>query len=159
MALTSLHPELWAGGWSWPLPGDATCARRARGLVVDMLTTLAVPAETVFDAELMVSELATNAYQHADGHVPYELWLSLVERRELYCAIFDTLRMRTLAGTLSAEKCDYGRGLGIVAELSRGHWGVSKAWSRRLPRVAGKAVWFGCPVVPSAGLGLTWDVS
>ncbi|HEU5157821.1 MAG TPA: ATP-binding protein [Streptosporangiaceae bacterium] len=157
MALTALHPQPWAGGRSWPLPGDATCARRARALVVDTLAALDVPAETIADAELMVSELATNAHQHADGHVPFELWLSIVDGRELYCAIFDTLRMRKLAGPVSAEKCDFGRGLGIVAELSGGHWGMARAWSQRLPRVAGKAVWFGCPIPPSTGLDVTWD--
>jgi hypothetical protein len=159
MALTALHQELWGGGWSWPLPGDATCARRARALVVDTLATLAVPEETIDDAELMVSELAANAHQHAGGHVPFELWLTVIDRKELYCAIFDTLRVRALPGPMSANSCDFGRGLGIVAELSRGHWGMSRAWSQRLPRVAGKAVWFGCPVEPSTGAGLTWDVS
>ena len=155
MALTALHPEAWAGGWTWPLPGDATCAHRARALVVDTLTTLAVPAETVGDAELMVSELATNALQHAVGHVPYELWLSVVDERELYCAIFDTLRMRRLQRTTSLEKCDFGRGLGIVAELSRGRWGMCRAWSQRLPNVAGKVVWFGCPVLPAGAITIS----
>src|SRR5262245_1737399 len=145
MALTALHPEPWpwAGGWIWPLPGDATCARRARVLVVDTLTTLAVPAETIGDAELMVSELATNAHQHADGHMPYELWLNVVDDRELFCAIFDTLQVCTLAAVTTLEKCDFGRGLGIVAELSRGRWGMCRTRSRRAPHVAGKAVWFG----------------
>ncbi len=159
MALTALHQEPWAGGWTWPLPGDATCARRARSLVVDTLTQLAVPAETIGDAELMVSELATNAHQHADGHMPYELWLSVVDERELFCAIFDALQIRTLAGTTTLEKCDFGRGLGIVAELSRGRWGMCRAWSRRVPHVAGKAVWFGYPIVPPAGMAVTWDAS
>jgi hypothetical protein len=157
MALTALHPESWAGGWSWPLPGDATCARRARALVVDTLTMLAVPAATIADAELMVSELATNAHQHAGGHVPYELWLSVVDHRELLCAIFDTLQIRSLAQSFSLEKCDFGRGLGIVAELSGGQWGMYRAWSRRLPHVAGKAVWFGCPVVPPPRVAVTPD--
>jgi hypothetical protein len=148
MALSALHPESWTGGWTWPLPGDATCASRARALVTGTLTTLAVPNETLGDAELMVSELATNAYQHATGHVPYELWLSVVGDRELFCAIFDTLRMHTLAHTISLEKCDFGRGLGIVAELSRGRWGIHRAWSRRVPHVAGKVVWFGCAIAP-----------
>jgi hypothetical protein len=144
MALTALDPKSWVGGWTWPLPGDATCARHARGLVAETLASLAVPIDTVRDVELMVSELATNALQHAIGHQPYELWLSPVEDCEVVCAIFDTLRMDTLAGGASLENCDFGRGLGIVAALSNGRWGMYPTWSRRHPHVAGKAVWFGC---------------
>jgi hypothetical protein len=148
MALTAPHPESWVGNWTWPLPGDASCARRARTLVVDTLASLTVPIDTVRDAELMVSELATNALQHADGHQPYELWLGSTESGELICAIFDTLRMRTLTEAAAVEDCDFGRGLGIVAALSNGRWGMYPTWSRSEPHVAGKAVWFGCPVTP-----------
>jgi hypothetical protein len=152
MALTALDPKSWVGGWTWSLPGDATCPRRARALVVHTLTPLAVPTETVRDVELMVSELATNAHQHADGHQPFELWLAPTDGRELVCAVFDTLRMPALPGEAGLENCDFGRGLAIVAELSNGRWGMYSTWSRRHPRVAGKAVWFGCPVTLAASM-------
>jgi hypothetical protein len=141
MAMTALEPGVWVGGWTWPLPSDATGAREARALVRDTLTSLALPSETVLDAELMVSELATNAHQHAGEHQPHELWLGVADR-QVFCAIFDSLRMNTLSGRATLENCDFGRGLGIVGELSHGCWGMYPTWSRQEPSVHGKAVWF-----------------
>src|ERR1700730_6943495 len=54
----------------WTLPTDATCAKRARDLVDDTLTVLGVDREVIRDAKLMVSELATNSYRHAQEHPP-----------------------------------------------------------------------------------------
>jgi hypothetical protein len=142
MALTALEPGVWVGGWTWPLPSGATSARQARALVRDTLTSLALPSETVLDAELMVSELATNAHQHASAYQPHELWLGPAEEQQVFCAIFDGLRMNTLTGRATVENCDFGRGLGIVAELSQGRWGMYHTCSRQGPSVQGKAVWF-----------------
>jgi hypothetical protein len=153
MALTALDPKSWVRGWTWLLPGDATCARQARALVVDTLAPLAVPRETVRDIELMASELATNALQHAAEHQPYELWLAFADKGEVVCAIFDALRLPSLSGSARLEDCDFGRGLGIVADLSGGRWGMYPTRSRRHPEVTGKAVWFACPVPLTAAIG------
>jgi hypothetical protein len=146
MALTALDTKSWVRGWTWSLPDDATCARRARMLITATLTPLVVCTETVRDIALMASELATNALQHAPGYQPYELWLALADDREAICAIFDTLRVPALTGAPDLADCDFGRGLAIVAELSDGRWGMYPTWSRQHPEMAGKAVWFACPV-------------
>ncbi|MFG2090455.1 MULTISPECIES: ATP-binding protein [unclassified Spirillospora] len=62
-------------GWVWALPGGPGCAGHARGVLHDALASLGVPRDVIADAQLMVSELATNAHQHAGEHGPHELWL------------------------------------------------------------------------------------
>src|SRR5690606_39875598 len=62
-------------GWVWALPGGPGCAGHARSVLRDALAALGVPRDAIADAQLMVSELATNAHQHAGEHGPHELWL------------------------------------------------------------------------------------
>lgn len=128
--------------WTWSLPTDATCPRVARGRVREALEVLEVPHETVADAVLMVSELATNAHQHAADYPPHELWVYCFDDRTFSCAVFDGLPTRELP--LALERGDFGRGLSIVAELSGGRWGTDAAHARLDPCVRGKAVWFTC---------------
>ncbi|GAB3682596.1 hypothetical protein GCM10027589_52420 [Actinocorallia lasiicapitis] len=129
--------------WTWVLPADATSARAARQLLRGALTELGVPDEAVADAALMASELATNAHQHASEARPHELWLYRVDEFDLCCAVFDGKPARE--EELDVDRGDFGRGLSIVAELSKGRWGTSTARARIDPRVRGKAVWFLCP--------------
>ncbi|WP_222721357.1 ATP-binding protein [Actinomadura sp. HBU206391] len=147
-------------GWTWSLPLGAMCARRARSVLRETLMALDVPPQTIGDAELMVSELATNAYRHAGHHGPHELWLfprNGLDRAaadpgacEIVCAVFDALPDLGLLADNSF--CgDFGRGLSIVAEISHGRWGAQPARSRLHHEVPGKAVWFACPV-PFAAL-------
>jgi hypothetical protein len=126
----------------WALAANASCARQARTLVHAALTALVVPRDIVHDAKLMISELATNAHQHAGGHVPHELWFDRGVD-EFVCAVFDTLPVKDLAEDL-AFSGDFGRGLSIVAELSVGRWGRTVANSRLMRDLPGKAVWFAC---------------
>ncbi|RFS83285.1 ATP-binding protein [Actinomadura spongiicola] len=62
-------------GWVWALPGGAGCAGHARRVLREALTKLGAPPGAIADAQIMVSELATNAHQHAGDHGPHELWL------------------------------------------------------------------------------------
>ena len=92
-----------AAGYTWRLPGDRGCARSARAYVRQALADLQMPRELMDDAELAVSELAANAWQHALDARPLpgagaalpELWLY---RRggppgaEFVCGVFDTRR-------------------------------------------------------------------
>ncbi|MGI8336308.1 ATP-binding protein [Actinomadura scrupuli] len=126
----------------WALPADAGCARHARDLVEMAMSAFDMPREVVCDAKLMISELATNAHQHASEYVPHELWFDR-GGDELICAVFDALPMKELTGDL-AFSGDYGRGLSIVAELSAGRWGLEAARSRLRSHVPGKCVWFAC---------------
>ena len=132
-----------AAARAWPLPADASCAKRARCLVEELFTAAGSPIERVRDAKLMVSELATNAYQHASGSVTHELWFDL-EPGEAVIAIFDAVPMEGLPCDVTFSG-DHGRGLLIVAEMSDGRWGLEPASSRLDPVIPGKAVWFACP--------------
>ncbi|MFG2003577.1 ATP-binding protein [Spirillospora sp. NPDC048911] len=157
-------------GWVWALPRGPGCAGYARSVLAEALTGLGVGRDTVGDAQLMVSELVTNAHQHAAEHGPHELWLYLGERpgarippataatgpahpaaarpapaREVRCAVFDGDADARLPG-YSWTSGDCGRGLSIVRELSEGRWGVLHTLSRLGPPIPGKAVWFAVPV-------------
>ncbi|WP_246178097.1 ATP-binding protein [Actinomadura decatromicini] len=150
-------------GWVWALPGGPGCAGHARRVLRDALATLGVPPGAICDAQLMVSELATNAHQHAGDHGPHELWLYLGGAEppeppeppdagaagEVRCAIFDAFAEAALPG-YSWTSGDCGRGLSIVRELSGGRWGTRRARSRLGPSVRGKAVWFAVPGATAA---------
>jgi len=93
-------------GFAWRLPDDPGCARSARAHVRQALAGLRLPEKLVEDAELAVSELAVNAWQHAldakplpEAAGPYaalpELWLyrrGMQPGAELVCGVFDTRR-------------------------------------------------------------------
>ncbi len=133
----------------WALPDGPGCAAHARRLLRDALASLGAAPDAIADAQLMVSELATNAHQHAGEHGPHELWLYRGEgrAREVRCAVFDAFADAALP-CYSWTSGDCGRGLGIVRELSGGRWGLRRTLSRLGPPVRGKAVWFAVPGVP-----------
>ncbi|WP_372506819.1 ATP-binding protein [Actinomadura madurae] len=139
-------------GWVWALPGGPGCAGHARRVLGDALASLGVPGEVIADAQLMVSELATNAHQHAGEHGPHELWLYMGDGTagEVRCAVFDGFADAGLP-VYSWTSGDCGRGLSIVQELSGGCWGLRRTLSRLGPSVRGKAVWFALP--GTAGIG------
>ncbi|MFG2007035.1 SpoIIE family protein phosphatase [Spirillospora sp. NPDC048911] len=114
---------------AWDLPADPAVARRARGLIRDRLDRWGL-SELSDSAELLASELVTNAIQHADGQIT----LRLVREEGLVVEVFDGTdgrpRIRRCEDGLTAES---GRGLHVVGRLAR-RWGV-----RRTAR--GKAVW------------------
>jgi len=111
-----------------PEPSSVRQARRFAGLIADEWS-LPDRADSV---RLIVSELFTNALEHAAAGPPLHLWL-----------LSDGARVVVLVGDASqdppmlvAEDTDAigGRGLAIVHELSRGSWG----W---FTRQTGKVVW------------------
>ncbi|MFC4911388.1 ATP-binding protein [Actinomadura gamaensis] len=67
-------------GRVWALPGGPACPGYARAVLRDALAELGADRTRVSEAQLMVSELATNAFQHAGEHGPHELWLYLADR-------------------------------------------------------------------------------
>jgi Histidine kinase-like ATPase domain len=157
-------------GWVWALPRGPGCAAHARSVLAEALAAFDLPRDVVGDAQLMVSELATNAYQHAEEHGPHELWLypreyprepgagtagppaggrrspltSVDDAGEVRCAVFDRFADACLPG-YSWTSGDCGRGLSIVRELSEGRWGTLRGLSRLGPHAPGKAVWFALP--------------
>ncbi|WP_018658517.1 ATP-binding protein [Actinomadura flavalba] len=130
-------------GWVWDLPTGPEGAGFARRALDGALTALGVGRDARADARLMVSEIATNAHRHAAGLGPYELWLHDTPDG-LRVSVFDRDARVDITG-YSWTSGDHGRGLGIVAELSGGRWGVAAARARLGDRAAGKAVWFAVP--------------
>ncbi|MBW8484215.1 ATP-binding protein [Actinomadura parmotrematis] len=153
------EPATGRPGRAWPLPGGPGCAGYARRVLGEALAGLGASRDTVADARLMVSELATNAHQHAAGRGPHELWLYLGRGPDpaLCCAVFDTHAGARLPG-YSWTSGDCGRGLSIVGELSGGRWGSLRTVSRVGPPVPGKAVWFAIDVPPDVAAAAARDL-
>jgi anti-sigma regulatory factor (Ser/Thr protein kinase) len=141
-----------------PLPADESIAAVARAQVGGLLPTMGLAVQDRHDLVVMVSELATNVFQHAtsgDGLPGAELWV--YQRRdehgrdELVVKAFDTLPEWRTAPSGRAEPSgdllDHGRGLRLVEILAKGRWGHHPSRSRLShPAVRGKATWFALPV-------------
>ena len=121
---------------SWPLPAELTSARRARSLIRRPLRKWNL-LELLPTAELLVSELVTNAVRYAQGKIE----LRLILERGLVCEVLDDSaalpRLRH-----PDESDERGRGLQVVSQLAQ-RWGARRA-------AAGKVVWCELPV-PSDG--------
>ncbi|MFJ8715280.1 SpoIIE family protein phosphatase [Streptomyces violaceus] len=113
----------------WRLALDPAEAGRARAVVREQLHDWGL-AKLVTPAELLVSELVTNAVRHSHAR-PVEL--RLVRGDTLLCEVDDDdHELPTLLSSGSLD--DGGRGLRVVSTLSR-EWGTSRT-------KAGKTVWF-----------------
>jgi PAS domain S-box-containing protein len=112
---------------SWDLSNDPATVPTARHLVARQLIEWGLKP-LVTPAELIVSELITNAIRHGDG--PHRL--RLIQHRVLTCEVSDTDTGRPRPrhpGTLD----EHGRGLSLVARLAR-RWGSRS-------EADGKVVW------------------
>ncbi|WP_392840352.1 SpoIIE family protein phosphatase [Streptomyces sp. LN500] len=113
---------------TWRLTPDATAAGEARALTRRRLTDWELDEESVFTAELIASELATNAVHY--GAPPVQLRLIL--ERTLTCEVTDAgssaphLRHAPVAD-------EGGRGLFIVSQLAH-QWGTRYSQT-------GKTIW------------------
>ncbi|WP_406442872.1 SpoIIE family protein phosphatase [Streptomyces sp. NBC_00631] len=124
--LNGIEPEDVA---EWRLALDPAEVRRARAVVREQLHDWGL-ARLADPAELMVSELVTNAVRHSHGR---PVQLRLIRGETLLCEVDDD--DHTLPTLLSAEPGDEaGRGLRVVSTLAR-EWGTSRT-------AAGKTVWF-----------------
>ncbi|WP_037771942.1 SpoIIE family protein phosphatase [Streptomyces sclerotialus] len=113
----------------WRLPIAAREVSRARRLVRDQLARwgLESAADT---AEILVSEVVTNAVRHAHSE---HVVLRLVRTDALLCEVSDD--DHSLPQLLSVrDEDEYGRGLRVVSRLAR-EWGTSRT-------ATGKTVWF-----------------
>ncbi|MEU2308939.1 ATP-binding protein [Streptomyces misionensis] len=117
-------------------------ARLARRLTASSLASWGYPYESDANetAQLLVSELATNAVTH--GRVSgrdFELRLTLLpEADALRIEVSDARGERHLQILRGAPQDEQGRGLILVEALSR-KWGVAE-------RVVGKTVWAEIPL-------------
>lgn len=127
---------------SWELPAEPSAASRARDLTEATLTGWGLE-ELAFTAELVVSELVTNAYRYGGGK---PVTLRLIRDRSLICEVSDS--SSTAPHLRRARTTDEGgRGLFLVAQLTD-RWGT--CYTRD-----GKTVWteFPWPRQPRAGAG------
>ncbi len=109
-----------------------TAARTARRSASELLLLWSVPSGLVEDIALVVSELVTNAVQHAHQDAPMELVLTLTDqvvRVSLSDGSPDHPRRREASATDEG-----GRGMAIVDALAD-RWGVA-------PQPVGKCIWF-----------------
>ncbi|GAA1359874.1 ATP-binding SpoIIE family protein phosphatase [Streptomyces beijiangensis] len=119
----------------WELAPEAQEAGTARRLVRAQLREWGLE-EVSENAELLVSEVVTNAVRHVDGH---RVGLRLVRAETLLCEVVDDGHV--LPTLLSAGPADEaGRGLRVVSRLSR-EWGASRTGE-------GKTVWFELSLPP-----------
>lgn len=127
------------------LPATLRAPGQARGLVADTLSGPAAPAgcdEIIYTAQLLVSELVTNAVTHART----ELHLGLcADARTLLFAISDghpdlpqdTRALRAVPDDeIELEYEESGRGIAIIVELASDF-----GWRQRANE-AGKVMWF-----------------
>ncbi|MET7607165.1 SpoIIE family protein phosphatase [Streptomyces avermitilis] len=124
----------------WTLPREPRSVGRAREYARAQLVRWDL--EPLVDtAELLVSELVTNALRYGEG----EIRLRLLLDRTLVCEVWDAGLVQPRRRR-ARDTDEGGRGLQLVGLLSAG-WG-----SRRTPR--GKTVWFELPL-PDGETGLT----
>ncbi|MFE4820204.1 SpoIIE family protein phosphatase [Streptomyces sp. NPDC056704] len=124
----------------WTLPREPRSVGRAREYARTQLTAWGL--EPLVDtAELLVSELVTNALRYGEG----EIRLRLLLDRTLVCEVWDAGLVQPRRRR-ARDTDEGGRGLQLVGLLSAS-WG-----SRRTPR--GKTVWFELPL-PDGGTPLT----
>ncbi len=117
---------------SWTLPSELTSASRARSLIRRPLRRWGL-SDLQPAAELMVSELVTNAVRYAQGKVG----LRLILEGGLVCEVLDD--SAALPRLRHPDDSDErGRGLQVVSQLAQ-RWGARRAAS-------GKVVWCELPL-------------
>ncbi|MGW7241608.1 ATP-binding protein [Streptomyces sp. NPDC054804] len=114
---------------SWPLQRELTSVRQARRLVTAQLGDWAV-GELADTAELLVSELVTNALRHTRG--PLRLNLQLRDSR-LLCEVEDTESTSPARGAADPD-AENGRGIELL-DLLADAWGSVRT-------ATGKTMWF-----------------
>jgi serine phosphatase RsbU (regulator of sigma subunit) len=117
---------------TWKLAAELTSARRARMLVRRRLKRWELP-ELIPTAELLASELVTNAVRYAQGSIA----LRLVREGGLVCEVFDDSAALPRLRHASDED-ERGRGLQVVSQLAQ-RWGARRTLS-------GKVVWCELPL-------------
>ncbi|WP_037683512.1 SpoIIE family protein phosphatase [Streptomyces cellulosae] len=132
---------------TWDLPADPARVSGLRADVARRLTDWGL-GEAVFSAELLLSELVTNAIRHASG----PLRVRVVHGRSLIFEVADTSSTAPRLRHASATD-EGGRGLFLVAQLAQ-------AWGARYTG-DGKVIWAECALDVPAGIpvaaGIDWD--
>ncbi len=119
-------PSSWRGEIG--LAGDPTSAREARAFV-RMALEDRVGAEILQDLLLLASEMVSNVIRHA--RTP--LTLSVESHRSFVLLTVTDGAVPFDAGPPTADDAESGRGMGIIASISR-RWGVGDT-------PVGKSIW------------------
>ena len=117
------------------IPYKPECVASARGFVRDIARDWGVPGEVREVAELLTSELVTNAIVHGRGHRD-GLAVHLAVHREdriMVVEVYDGNRNAPVVVTPGEDE-ESGRGMALVGELAR-------SWGFRDTRL-GKVVFF-----------------
>jgi anti-sigma regulatory factor (Ser/Thr protein kinase) len=122
---------------SLELPATVHAPARAREAVREAINASGIPADDRWRAEMIVTELVTNAVRHGPGG-PVELAIE-TGGRGVRCEVLDPGPGIPHKGILRGEPAaEGGRGLYLVDQLSDS-WGVSADRSRVWFEVAAKA--------------------
>ncbi|MHB9859642.1 ATP-binding protein [Streptomyces sp. YIM S03343] len=120
----------------WRLPRHARSVGRARALFRGQAASWALPQDLTDTAELLLSELMTNAYRHAKVPAGREIWARCVVTDDrIRVTVTDASAMLPAPGTASPDD-ESGRGLTLVSTLAD-DWGAE-----RRECGIGKEVWF-----------------
>jgi serine phosphatase RsbU (regulator of sigma subunit)/anti-sigma regulatory factor (Ser/Thr protein kinase) len=120
---------------NWTLPSELTSASRARSLIRRPLRRWGL-TDLMPTAELLVSELVTNAVRYAQGKIGLRL-VKEDQARALFCEVLDD--SAALPRLRHPDDSDErGRGLQVVSQLAQ-RWGARRA-------AAGKVVWCELPL-------------
>lgn len=120
----------------WRLPRHARSVGRARALFREQATSWGLPQDVADTAELLLSELMTNAYRHAKASAGREIWARcMITRDRVRVAVTDANDTLPSPGTAPLDN-ESGRGLALVVALAD-DWGAE----RRECNI-GKEVWF-----------------
>ncbi|TMU97026.1 ATP-binding protein [Streptomyces sp. DASNCL29] len=125
------RPPATSGGTSWLLPSEPSSVPTARRLTLAQLSAWTLH-DFADDAELLVSELVTNALRHAGGPIRLTLSLCSVDRA-FRCEVADEDPGQPQVRRACGDD-ESGRGLHLLDLLSR-CWGSTCT-------AAGKVVWF-----------------
>ncbi|MFI0938167.1 ATP-binding protein [Streptomyces sp. NPDC021020] len=112
---------------------DLRAVAESRRRLRDHLRQWGVPA-LADTAELLATEIVTNALQHTGGGAVLTATLSPGPARKLRVEVHDSLGRRPPGGSRPSDDATSGRGLLLVEALAD-TWGVQA-------RGAGKVVWF-----------------
>ncbi|MEV5952857.1 ATP-binding protein [Streptomyces sp. NPDC051987] len=120
----------------WRLPRHARSVGRARELFREQATSWGLPQEVTDTAELLLSELMTNAYRHAKVPAGREIWARCVVTDDrVRVTVTDASGILPTPGTAPLD-AESGRGLALVAAFAD-DWGAER---RRCG--IGKEMWF-----------------
>jgi anti-sigma regulatory factor (Ser/Thr protein kinase) len=120
----------------WRLPRHARSVSRARVLFREQAASWGLPQDVTDTAELLLSELMTNAYRHAKAPAGREIWARCVATEErIRVTVTDANDTLPTRGKASVDD-ESGRGLALVAALAD-VWGAE-----RREHGIGKEVWF-----------------